>query len=417
MKDLSKEKRAELINLIRKVNNPVIRLKFINSLTIEDVIEVAVNEEDLDVVYAIRKKLEKEDTEEVKKNIFKLAKAKDWQIRLLSVELLPAKELIEMAVNEENDDVVKAILKRLEIDIVFLEDYRGDFDNDILKRNKKDIEEVKNNISKLANAKHQRIRAFSIRFLPINNFIEMLLNEEYPNVVYMIFEMFIERNPGWLKENACKLIKAKSWIVRHSIVEFLVKDELIEMLENEEHSEIIYAIFEKLKKEDIEELRKNAYKLTKSEDWRIRQLAIEFLSVNELIEMAENEKLAEVLFKILERLEKEKDTEEIAKNAYKLAKSKVQFFRKFATDFLSGDDLIEMAKIEADIGVVYAILSKLKKEKNIELVKKNAIKLARAKNFQIQLLAIEFLEPDILSEVAEEGEEKEIVQKIIDILN
>lgn len=127
-------------------------------------------------------------------------------------------------------------------------------------------------------------------------------------------------------------------------------------------------------------------------------------SIGDVIKMIDVEDDFCILESIVERLRMEANTDEVKKNLKKLSKSNYWGIRGFVVEVATFDILCEMAEIEDNIVISDAILERLKKEFDIEVLKKgkkNVIKLSKARSFVIRKYVAEIAEVDVIMNMAE----------------
>lgn len=410
MKILNNEERERVINLFTKVKDPRIRTIILNTVPLDVLLEIGLinlskntnntysditeYEKNVNIPKIICKRLKYEKTF-IKENCDKILKFKDWDIRILAIPYLSLKQIIELGLEERNDLIVTMICTRLTLE--------------------KDVEIIKDNARRLINAKHPKVRMFVANIVSIKDIMKMAMQEEDYSVINIIIDRLeSEGGSDFVKNNYYKLANANSWKIRNLYFKQLTLEELIEYIVNSDSLYYNQLIISKLtEQKDTEELRKNIHKLTKSKNKEIRQFVAEVAPISNVIEMAVDEVDYDVVGSIIFRLELEKNTDDVIMESHKLVRAKDYKIRQFAADIVSSTVLFDMALEEECCYVVQNIIHRLSSDENAEMLKKDGYKLATASDCQIRLFSIEFLSIEQLFNIAMTEEDIFVVDKIL----
>ncbi len=201
------------------------------------------------------------------------------------------------------------------------------------------------------------------------------------------------------------LVDAKSWKIRDYASGYASKEKVLKAAASEENRNVAESIIERLKKEKITEEEANTLLAAKS--WIIRDYAVEYANKEKVLEAAVSEKSYNVAVSIIERLEKEKIIEEEANtllDAYDWG------IRNYAVKYASKEKVLEAAVPEEDSDVAESILERLKKEK---ITEEEANILLAAKNWKIRNYTVEYVTKEKILEMAMSEENRNIVESII----
>lgn len=219
LKVIDKEKINSIINA-----SEYTRIYAVRKLSINVILEIAVVEEDGDVLVEIlRRLISLKDTKDVIDTCKKLSKARDWVLREFIARRAPIDIILDMAVIEEENDVLDIILEKLEAE--------------------KDSKEVIEACDKLAKANDWRIREFVAKIAPINIILEMAAVEEDDDVLERILERLEPLKDT--EEVINTYIKISKYLGKNSYYyRNMPIEELIKMVEAEGDEEIIRLIDE-----------------------------------------------------------------------------------------------------------------------------------------------------------------------------
>ncbi len=239
------------------------------------------------------------------------------------------------------------------------------------------IEKIANEADSLLGSEDCKVRKFAVEYVTKEKVIETAVSEEDDDVVKSIIERLEKEKIT--EEEANTLLTAKNWIIRNYAVGYASKERLVEAAVSEKDPDVAKSIINKLEKEKITEEEANTLLAAKS--WIIRNYAVEYAAKEKVIEAAVSEEYADVAKSIIERLEKEKITEEEA-NTLLAAKSWI--IRNYAVGYATKDKVLEVAISEEDDDVAESIIRRLIKE---GITKEEVKKLTESYNNYISTIA------------------------------
>ena len=368
MKNLTIEEKEKLIKFIEDSNKEVRAYAITRMVPLDIFVKMAMVEENEYVVMSILQKLELEkETEELKENYAKLAKASSWQIREFVAKNAPLSIVVYMAKNVSYFQVLPVILERLE--------------------NASDSEEIKESYSYLFNVSWSGIREFVAKNAPLEIIIDMAIIEKELRVLNVLQERLeAQIDTDLVKENYSKLSKAEDFKIREIVAQNAPISVIIDMLVNENSSSVEKIILERLEKViDTDEVKQSFSKLAKARNSKIKKIVAQNVAIKTIIEMALVEEDSEVVKEIVERLENENETEEVKKYYKKLLEAKHGQVRAFAARNTSLENVVNMAQNDKDFDVIKEILKRLENEIDTDEVKQSFNKLAKSKDWHIRL--------------------------------
>ncbi len=215
-----------------------------------------------------------------------------------------------------------------------------------------------------------KIRSYAVKYTTKEKVIETAVSEEY----YDVIERIIERlgKEKITQKEANTLLAAKSWVIIEFAVKHTTKEKVLQMAVSEEHYYVTKSIVERLEKEEITKEEANTLLAAKSSV--IRNYAVKYASKEQVLKEAASEEKDNVAESIIEKLEKEKITEDEANT---LLEAEYWKIRNYAVKYASKEILLEAAVSEGNNVVVDSIFEKLIKE---GITKEEVKKLTKSYN-------------------------------------
>ena len=381
---------------LTKSKNLKIRKFAASYAPIELIVEMALIEEDTDVITTIVKRLEKEvDTDIVKQNYINFSKSTTWEIRKFAASYVPIELIVEMALIEENTDVITTIVEILEREI--------------------DTDLIKENLVKFSKSSSYQIRVFATSYVPIEIVLEMALTEDDEAVIDILLKRLKEQiDTDLLKKSYFKLSKAKSWKLRKFIAEHVSIEKVLKMALTEDDEAVIDILLKRLDKEIDTDLVKQSYsKLSKAKSYKIRKFVAKHAPIELIVEMALYEEYGYVIDMILKN---QIDETMIKGNFSKLSEAKSWELRRFVAENAPIEIVLEMALTEEYYQVTTSILTRLEKEIDTDLVKQSYSKLSKAKSYKIRKIVAENAPIELIVEMALYEEHSYVIDIILKIL-
>lgn len=345
-----------------------------------------------EMMYVILERLEAEkDDKKAKEAYRKLAKSESCDIRKDLIEKSPIEFVCEMAVVEEDWDLIDRIIERVEKS---QESENASIDYNMLIRSKSNI-----------------IRSFVAKTAPIEFVYEMALVEDDESVVDEILKRFRELNLS--EEVYEKLSRAKNYKIRLFVVFNASAEIVCEIALTEENSDVVTAIIKRIRNED--EFSEHYYKLASAQSYLIKDFVAKIAPVSVVCEMAGKEHGSCVMNTILKRLN-EFSYEELEEFYGKLSKAAKPSIRGFTAKKAPVEIVPEMAYVEDDELVLDVISSRLK---TLTIEQKKTLdynKLLNSTDFDIRQVALSIIPIEELKQIVETKEENSVLKVLNEIL-
>lgn len=379
----------------------------LEKIPMEVIIEMALNIKNECIGYSehvILNRLEQgKESQTVKENLERLAKANWWKIRRLAANELESVEgIVDMAIEEDQSGVIEVILERLQ--------------------KEKNNPLMVSYLGSLLKAKDSRIRIFAASHvkLEITAIIERAVVEEDDAVSHKLIAR-LEQEQEIVIENLNRLAKAKSWMVRNFAVDKVTSEVVIEMAIVEPDDMVVDSILDRFIKENENECIKNSLeRLSKAKYWRVRNFTVDKVELEAVFDMALVELDNRVVPDIIGRLEKEEKNTCFKNNIERLLNANSIFFQMFAIEKMDLNKVVQMAIVSESIDekeekerVIVAMVERLEKEKKHEIVKSNMEELSKAKSWRVRQFVAQNAKSDIIEEMAVEEENTEVICSIV----
>lgn len=272
----------EEFNHLLDSKNNIIRMFSVEYASLENVLKLALVEENNYVIYKIIERLDKEEV--FIEQMDCLSKAISRKIRSYSVHFVSTEALIEMALIEENEFVLAEIVKRLNTTLILSEVQYGN----------------------LLNAISKDIREYALEKASINEIINHAIKEEDEEFAKEYISVF-KKLDNLSESDYSFLINAKSIEIRKYVLRNANFNDILKLAIQEEDEELCESILKRIKTETMKNFDKSIVnKLLYAKSHIIKKYAVSLVDIETLMNFVNNEENidADILKLAMNRLKK-----------------------------------------------------------------------------------------------------------------